>query len=183
MGVLLVLVLAAQTKEVAEAGSKAADTLTQTVLGSLVILLLIVCALIGYLLVKAKNEHIKDKDTQRAELLEQALKSRELAAASTKSTEALVRESEAMAAELAKNTEHLQRVEMAVNDKIGKVDALQTTMNRIDAAMTDVGAASRGSCRGAEEAAANVDALAMAIPGVDRDKYYLATKRSKGGGP
>lgn len=193
MGYLLMLA-AAQPKEVIEAGTAAADTLTRTVLGSLVVLLMIIVGLIGWLLVKAKNEHLTDKDVMRKEMLAQALKSQELAEATNRSNDALMRESEGLAAEVSNNNdrlqrlettngERLQRFESAMMDRCAKVEAtVGERIQKLETSVGEIAANSKGSCRGAEDAAANVDALAMATPGVDRDKYFLA-KRTKGGGP
>jgi len=153
--------IAAQPKEVLDAGSAAADTLTRTALGSLVVLLLIFCGLLGYLVVRAKNAHLSDKDTMRGELLAQALRSQQLAQETNKSNDALVRATEAQ-------TEHVGR--------------LTDSVDKMRESLSDVNNATRNSCRGADRASTKIDALAMSMPGVDRDKYWTGSKRGGGGG-
>jgi uncharacterized protein HemX len=141
--------------EVVKAGTDAASTLTQTALGSMLVLTLIVCGLLGWLVVKAKNAHLADKDVMREEMLKQAIQSRELAEATTRGYDALMRNVEANSQQSAQ---------------------MLAELTKISEAMRGMVAESAGHCRDAEQLASKIDALVLAIPGVDRDKYYLATK-------
>jgi hypothetical protein len=93
---LLVLALA-QPHKVLEAGGEAADVLTRTVLGSLVVLLMISCGWLIRMLVKAKNEHIKDKGDTTETLTAQIVGFKQMIADTNKSYDAV-------AAALAANT-------------------------------------------------------------------------------
>ena len=61
-------------------GQKQSTPLTQTSIGALLVLLALACGLLGWLVIKAKNAHLADKDAMREELLKHAIQSRELAA-------------------------------------------------------------------------------------------------------
>jgi uncharacterized protein HemX len=157
------------TEDVAKAGSDAASTLTQTALGSLVVLLLIVCGLLGWLVVKGKNAHLADKDVMREEMLKQAIQSRELAGETSSAYEQL--------AEAARRSE--QRSDRVLDE----IEDLTKRMSSIgalsDGHCTDAQKASERICTETQKTSDRIDALAMSIPGLDRDKYFLATK---GGG-
>lgn len=151
---LIFALASAPTDAVVGAGSDAAATLTQTALGSLVVVLLIVAGLLGWLVVKAKNAHLTDKDVMREEMLRQAIQSRELAAETSRVYEALTRQ--------AQNTEQ-------------KIDRLVIQAADIERKMTSLA----DSCEQIERVSAKIDALALATPGVNRDKYFLAMKGVK----
>jgi uncharacterized protein HemX len=152
---LLAAAAFAPPEDVVKAGADAASTLTQTALGSMLVLTLIVCGLLGWLVVKAKNAHLADKDVMREQMLQQAIQSRELAAETTRGYEALMRLVQA-------NSEQSAQVLAG----LGKLSEQVRTM----------ASDSAGHCRDAEQVSAKIDALVLAIPNVDHDKYYLATK-------
>jgi len=69
----IVLALAAsQPKEMLDAGKTAAGTLSQTQWGAIVVILFIILILLGGLIWKAKNDHLKDKDRMHSLLNDQA---------------------------------------------------------------------------------------------------------------
>lgn len=146
------------TEKVAEAGSQAVDTLTQTALGALLVLLAIACGLLGWLVIKAKNAHLADKDVMREELLKHAIQSRELAAENARAYEQFA--------------EAARRSEDRAEDVLTELEAVTKRVSKIDATCDN-------RCAAAEKTGEKVDALAISIPGLDRDKYLLATKGGK----
>lgn len=71
IGIILALT-ALQPKEILDAGKNAASTLSQTQWGSIVVILFIILVLLGALIWKAKNDHLKDKDKMHSLLNDQA---------------------------------------------------------------------------------------------------------------
>lgn len=152
----MLLALSMQPKEVLDAGSKAAGTLTQTVLGSMVVILVITTGVGLWLAWRAKQGEL---NTVR-ELLEahadEKIAAKDLAMEQTKAYQDLADVVEDHGREL----EHLKEdLGKAVRDGDG---ASTAAIQKLEAALT----------ASMEKLGKRVDSLAGAVPGVDTKKYY-----------
>lgn len=127
MNTRAVLCLASQPKEVLDAGAGAADTLTKTVLGSLIVVLTIAVGLLVWLLIRAKNQHLEDKDKMASTMKDLALEQRGLTHESEKAFSAVVD----AVGDLASDIGHMKTDVSARLDSLkGAVDG---TSKRVDA--------------------------------------------------
>lgn len=124
--------LALQPKEVLESGKAAADTLTQTVLGSLVVLFMIFTGIAVWLAWKAKQSELNTlKDVMKASA-DERVEAKEFAMSQTRAYEALA---EAV-------DEGLEDVRTSVKSNGKNIDALANAIPDLD---TKLYYASKGS--------------------------------------
>lgn len=142
---MLFVTTAFQPKEVLDAGSKAADTLTQTVLGSLVVVFIITTGVALWLAWRAKQGEIATiKDLVNANA-DEKMAAKELAMAQVKAYE-----------ELAEAVE-------AQGQKISNLEgALQGTVAGSAMKITD----------SVDKLGKRIDSLANSSEGVSAEKYY-----------
>lgn len=134
-----------QPKEVLDAGSKAADTLTQTVLGSLVILFMIATGVTLWLAWKAKQGELKTvKDFLKAQG-DERVAANDLALEQTKAYQDLADVVEQHSGEIGRLKDELAA---AVRDGDGTAAAAIDRLGK------------------------RIDSLADSIPNVDVPKYY-----------
>lgn len=141
----LIAAIGLQPTEVLEAGEKAADTLTQTVLGSLVVLFFLSTGAALWLAWKAKQGELNTVKEILEANAEEKVAAKDLALEQTKAYQDLAKVVESHSTELGRLKEELAK------------------------AMKDGGSLSAQEIRGLGR---RIDALAGALPNLDTTKYY-----------
>lgn len=145
----MMLALAMQPKEVLEAGSKATDTLTQTVLGSLVVIFIITTGVALWLAWKAKNGELATVTKMLEAKADERVAANDLSLEQTKAYKELAEVVDSNSATL---TEISRQLKDAVEDGDGETARAVEELGR--------------------RLGKRVDALANAAPGVDLPKYF-----------